>query len=100
MDVIGGLGRHVVVYDVSEIGDIDAPRDDVGGDEDAVASFLKGFQGARALRLRAIAVNALDIDGMSRQSTGYALGPRLGSRKNDRIEDAPIFEQVYEKVRL
>ena len=54
--VLGGV-RDVEIHDVSEVGNVDATRRDVGGDEHAVLTALEVLERARALRLRTIAVD-------------------------------------------
>ena len=67
VDIVVGDVRHIEVDDVAERGDIDASRCDVGGDEDAVSAVLEPGERFGALRLRAVAVNALDGDAAIRE---------------------------------
>lgn len=52
MDIVGRVPRHVVVDDEAHVGDVEASRRDVRGDQDA--GFLRSEVGevARPLRLR------------------------------------------------
>jgi len=87
MDVIVGLRRDVEVDDVAERRDVDSPRGDVGRDEHAVLAALEAGERLRALRLRAIAVNALDGEAglaeMFGQPIGAVFGPRSSARRSD-----------------
>jgi hypothetical protein len=58
--VVFGDHRDVVVDDVSERCDVDAARGDVGRHQHAGFAALEIGERARALRLRAIAVDAFD----------------------------------------
>ncbi len=100
MDVIFGHHRHVEVHHVTQFGDVDAARGDVGRDEDAEFPALEVLQGTRALRLRAIAVDAIGRDVVLSQVCRKAVGTCLGARENDRAVDVVVFEQLDEQVVL
>ncbi len=67
VDVVLGHQRHVEVHDVAERFDVDAARGDVGGDEHAVLAALEAGERLGALRLRAVAVDALGLDAVADQ---------------------------------
>ena len=53
VDVVFGVLGHVVVDDVADVGDVDAARDDVGGDEYLDLAGAEVFQRGLACVLRA-----------------------------------------------
>jgi hypothetical protein len=60
MDVILRHSRHVEIDHVSERGDVDAARRDIGRNQHAVFPALEPGQRVSALRLRAVAMDALE----------------------------------------
>ena len=74
--------RDVVIYDVSNMGDVDAAGGDVGCDEDAMASFGEALEGLIALSLRTIAVNLGGGVAGTDQAAGNAVGTMLGANED------------------
>src|SRR5271165_508809 len=77
--------RHfwqVVVDDVHDVLHMDAARGEVGGDQHAETAALEAFEGRRALRLRAIAVNHRRVDAVTIQALGDAFGAALSAGKH------------------
>ena len=54
-----GVVGELVVHDEVDVGDVEAARGDVGGDEDAEAIVAEALEGALALRLRDVTVEYL-----------------------------------------
>ncbi len=69
MDVVFRDVRQVVVDDVRQGLDVEAPRGDVGGDEHLQLAVLEALQGLHALRLALVAVDRRGFD--SRSTTSF-----------------------------
>jgi len=84
VQVVGGLGRRVVVYDDRHQVDVDAARGDVGGDEYAHLSVFHAAQRALALGLRAVTVEwdrgHTAFFELTRESVRTVLGAREKNR--------------------
>ncbi len=65
--------RHVEIDDVAERLDVDAAGGDVGRDEHGIGSVPESRERRRALRLRAIAVDALGLDAAATRNSASRL---------------------------
>ena len=61
VDVVLGIDREIVVHHVGDAVDVDAARDDVGGDEDLDFSVLEILERLEPLFLRAAGVQPGDL---------------------------------------
>ena len=82
MHIIFGVLGHIVIDNVTNAGDIESARGDVGRDHDFVFAALETFQRFDALALRPIGMQ--DCDGMVSlfQFVRDLVRPVLGSGKN------------------
>ena len=99
VDVVLGLHRHVEVDHVAERCHVDAARGDVGRDQHLVAPLLEPFERLRALRLRAVAVDALNAHLVRRQVLRETVGTVLGSREHQRVLHFAL-QQLEQQRRL
>ena len=98
MDVIFGVLGHIVIYDVTDPGDVEPARGDVGGDHDFVFAALESFERFDAFALGAVGMQ--NSDGMVSlfQFVGNAIGAVFGSRKNEGAIEIRPFEQRHKEI--
>jgi hypothetical protein len=84
---------------VAEPAHVDASRRDVGRHEHAVLSALEAGERLGPLRLRSIAVNALDRDPMLAEVPGQAVGAVFGAGEDQRVLDF-FAKEPHEQRRL
>ena len=100
VDVVLGHQRHVEVDDVAERGDVDAARRDVGGDQHPVLAALEAGERFGPLRLRPVAVNALDLDPLFAEILRQPVGAVLGPREDERVVHLAARQQLQQQRRL
>ena len=100
VDVILRNQRHVEIDDMAERIDVDTARRDVGRDEDREPPALEPFQRRRALRLRAVAVDAFGADAGLDQVIGESIGAMLRARENERLLHVAALQQRHEQHRF
>src|SRR5688572_11529748 len=100
VDVVLGHVGNVEVDDVRQRLDVDAASGDVGGDEHAKATVLESLERTSALRLRAVAVDALARDSAPLEEVGEPVGPVLGAGEDDGVGDDVLLEQTQQEMRL
>ena len=83
VDVAFGLVGKLVVDDVGDVVDVDAPGGDVGRHQDAGAPAAKPFEGALASALGLVAVDRLGGDAAFIELRGDTVGPMLGAREDE-----------------
>src|ERR1017187_8332325 len=93
MDVVLGDVRDVEVHDVREGFDVDAACRDVRRDEDLELSVLERGECLRALRLAAVAVNALARHAVARQLVREAVRAVLRAREREYALEIAAFEE-------
>src|SRR5260370_11970709 len=84
---------------MSESGDVDAARGDVGRYQYPIFAALESGQRLRPLRLRPVPVNALDRDPRLAQMPRETIGAVLGAREHERVLDFAL-QQTDEQRRL
>ena len=101
VDVVVGRVRHVEVDDVRQRLHVDAARRDVGGDEHRELAGLEAGERLRALRLAAVAVDA--VRSRRRASTRYSASrfARCLVRVNTiTLRMSPALQQLAQQRRL
>ena len=71
-DAVHIIFRHegkVVVHDIVHLGNVDAARQNVGGNDDVGGSFAEAIEGAAALSLRAVCVDGVRRNADATQAT-------------------------------
>ena len=100
MHVVFGDERDVEVENVTQLDDVDPARGDVGRDQDLQLPALEVGERAGALRLRAVAVDTVDLDVVLFEERRQAVRPRLRPGEGDRAEDAAALQQFDQQVAL
>ena len=100
VDVVLGDVGDVEVDHVGQGLDVDAARGDVRGHEDAELAVLESGQGLRALRLGAVAVDALAGNTLLRQRLGQAVGPMLRAGEHEDVLDVAPLQELDQERRL
>ena len=100
MDVRLRLHRQVVVEDVGDAVDVEAPGGDVGGDQHRHATAAEAVEGAGALVLRLVAVDRLAVDPRGPQLLQHAVGAVLGLGEHDGTGRVLGSDEVGEQARL
>ena len=80
--------------------DVDAPRRDVGGDEDAARAVAKGAERPLALRLGLVAVDRGRRDALVLQVAHHLVGAVLGAGEHQHALDLRIAQKRREEGRL
>jgi hypothetical protein len=83
-----------------ELLDVDAARDDVGGDEDLELAALEAFERERSLRLRPVPMYARDGHATALQHFGESVRAVLRSREHDHVLEVAPPNQLEEQRRL
>ena len=100
MDIgVGGVG-HVVIDDVRDAVDVETSGCDVGRDHDGEVARLEAMQGAFALSLGAVAVQAGDAEPGVRDLAGDLVGAVLCAREDQHRIAVDLFEQPDEQSRF
>ena len=84
MHVVVDVSRHVVVYDVRDVGNVKSASRDVGGDQDGRPTGAEGIQRAFPLRLTAIAVYGGTGKALFEQLRLQVVGQSLRLDKDER----------------
>ena len=100
MDVVLWHRRHVEVDDVPERRDVDTARRDVRGDQHAVLAALEAGERLGALVLRAVAVDAFDLDALLGEEAHQLVGAVLRPGEDQRVVDLAAAEQFEQQPRL
>ncbi len=100
VDVIFGMLRHVVIDDVTDAGDVEPARGDVGCDHDFVLARLESFERFDSFALGAIGMK--HRNGMLRvlQEMGDAVGALFGAAENKDAIVIRALEKRDEQVEL
>ena len=93
MDIVFGCCWYVEVDDVAERRHVDSARRDVGGDEHAILPALEAGERFGALRLRSIAVDALNADAPAFEKARQRIRARLRAGEHKGVVNVP-FEQT------
>jgi len=96
-DAMNVVFRHVgniEIHDVAQGGNVDAARGDISSHEDTVLPALEPRERLGSLRLRAIAVDALDLDTGVGEKLGQAVGAMLRAREDQRVVHVLPMEQM------
>jgi hypothetical protein len=83
MNVILWSSRKIVVDDVLDLSDVDAARGDVGRDHDAHGTLTKRRERVGALGLRAVPMDAPNVERERGEITCYAVRAVLGACKDE-----------------
>ena len=100
VDVVFRDVRQVVVDDVRQRLDVEAPRGDVGGDEHLQLAVLEALQGLHALRLALVAVDRGGFDAVVLQLLGEPVGAVLGPAEHQHLLPVARLHQVREQLAL
>ncbi len=100
VDVVLGDVGHVEVDDVGERLDVDAARRDVGRDQHPQAAVLEPRQGVGALRLAAVAVDAVAGHLVAVEELGQAVGAVLGAGEDQHVLDLVAPQQLEQQPGL
>ena len=100
MHVIFGMLRHIVINDVTDTGDIETARGDVGCDHHFVLATLETFQRFDALALSAIRMQHRHGMLSLFQFVSDPVGPMFRSRKNQRAVKVSAFEKRHQEIEL
>src|SRR5678816_3343522 len=100
VDVVVGYARHIEVHDVAELLHVDPARDDVRRDQDLELAVLEPVERHRALRLRAIAVDARHRHAALFQHFGEPVRAMLRSREDDDILEIAAADQLEKECWL
>jgi hypothetical protein len=98
MDVIFGMLRHVVIDDVTDVGDVQPARGDVGGDEDFVFALAKTLQGLFAFSLRAVGMQHGDGVVGALEQSGDAVRAVFRAAENEDGIVIHALEQFEQQV--
>ena len=98
VDVVFRDVRQVVVDDVRQRLDVQAPRGDVGGDEHLQLAVLEALQGLHALRLALVAVDRGGFDAVVLQLLGEPVGAVLGPAEHQHLLPVARLHQVREEL--
>ena len=94
---IGGIG-HVEVDNVRDAVDIETARRDVGGDHDLEMSRFETVQGALALSLCTVAVQARHSKARVRDLAGDLVGAVFGAREDQHRIGIGLLEQFQQQT--
>ena len=83
VDVVFGRHGEVVIDNQRNAFDIEAARGDVGSNQDVVASLLEHFDGAQAVSLVNVAVDAGGVIVVALEALAEFFGFALGGDKDD-----------------
>ena len=97
MHVILGHMGHVEVDHVADLGDVDATRRDVGGDEDAMFAAAEPFERLAPLRLRAVGMDDRHLVAAPRERLGHPVRAPLGSGENERGQLVLLEEREQQR---
>src|SRR5512132_2387244 len=98
MNVVLRGGRDVEVDDVAEGLDVNAACGDVRGHENPILPALESVERVRALRLRAIAVNARDPDPALLEKLPQSVRAMLCPREDERLmHDVPLEQRKQQR---
>ena len=89
---VGGIG-HVEVDHVRDALHIQAARGDVGGDHDLVSAVLEALECGLTLSLRAVAVQAGDVEAGARDLLGNTVGAVFGAGEDQDGIGVGLLEQ-------
>ena len=108
MYVVVAKFRNVVIHDVRQAGDVDAPPHHIGGHEHLHGTFAKLLHHPIAHALRQVAVDARNLFGVActaaapppRQPFENFVGAALRTAKHDHLPRVFPVEQFLEKIEL
>jgi hypothetical protein len=97
MDVIVRYDGHVKIHDVSERGHVDAARSNIGRHQHTVLAALEASQRLGPLRLRAVAVNSIDINAMFSQIFRELVRPVFRTGEHERVVNLLTIQQLAQQ---
>ena len=98
VDVCLGLHGHVVVDDVAQSGNVDAPRSDVRRDQHLAFAALEGIQRRLTGVLALIPVDGHRFDALALQLADNAVCTVLCAAENERVLNIGAAENLREQV--
>ena len=98
MDVIFRMFRHVVIDDVTDTGDVEAARRNIGRDHDFVFARLKSFQCFDPFTLGAVGMQNRDSMVGLLQFMRDAIGVHFCSAKNQNAVELRSLKQRHEQI--
>src|SRR5580704_13530798 len=100
MDVAFGIVGHVVVDDVGNPRDVDAPRRDVGRNQIAHPACAEAGKRTVALTLTLVAMDSLGGHARLCQEADQLVGATLGAGENQRSVDRLALQRLSEAAYL
>ena len=100
MHVILGHVRQVEIDHMRQLFDVESPRRDVGGHEDAQLAVLEALQRAHARILALVAVNRIGFDAIPVEVLGEPVGAALGLAEHEDLPPIAVLHEVRQQVFL
>src|SRR5580765_3734714 len=97
MEVIVGYDGRVEIHDVSERRDVDAAGSNIGRHQHTVLAALEASQRLGPLRLRAVAVNAIDVNPLFSQIFRELVRPVFRSGEHERVVNLLAIQQLAQQ---
>tara|TARA_B100000749_G_scaffold278896_1_gene270514 strand:- start:57 stop:602 length:546 start_codon:yes stop_codon:yes gene_type:complete len=92
--------RHIEVYDVGDLGNVDASRGHIGGDQHVVLALAESVDGLLAFVLGHIALQHRHAILVILQVTGQPAGAVLGACENDHSSSRHSVQDFQERLFL
>lgn len=98
VDIVFGVLGDIVIDDMRNARDVDAPSGDVGGDHDFVAAAFEAFERIDAFRLGSVRVE--DGDGVFErfEEASHAVSSVLSAGKDQDAIEVDAFEHGFQEV--
>ncbi len=97
MHVVLGVERHVVVDDAGQLGDVQAARGDVGGDQHFDLVALERVERGQAFGLRLVAVHRLRAQPVTRQQPRQPAGAEAAVDEDDGLAQLVVAQQLQQR---
>src|SRR5471030_2698108 len=98
--IVLGVVRQVVVDDAGQVGDVEAARGDVGGDQHVDLALLERLQRGDAFLLRLVAVDGGGVHALLLQAARQARGADLGVGEDDHLLQIALAQDVRDQRML
>src|SRR5688500_443825 len=100
MYIVFGDVRQVVIDDVGQGFDIEAPRGDVGGDQDTELVVFEALERPCPVVLVLVPMNGVGFDAGTRELVGEAVGAVLGAHEDEHLAPVVRLYEVREEFAL